>query len=202
MLDAIMITDSTSPYTGSGNAATTRSVGYLYNNGSVWKWTTGTYPYTSSWNRISDNMLGLGTDADASVLEPITNKAKAGNGLYYTGTGGVFASTYTMKIEFGVTTWSSATCDSVNPRMNATNVCSVRGMRLPTMSESESVIMTIAPQNPCGSAGSGSSVPSNTSYTWTSTASTDGVNNYWKWTGSVSSSYFHYSDTGYIRCVR
>ena len=125
----------------------------------------------------------------------------SGNGLIYTGAAAPFNTTYAPNAHFGVTTWSSATCNSINTRMNSTNICATRKMFLPTWSETQ--IGSTTTYNPCGGTGNvgGTGVPNLTSYTWTTTAYSNHSSGYWVWNGT-SLGNENYSGSVYVRCVR
>lgn len=125
----------------------------------------------------------------------------SGNGLIYTGAANPFNTTYALISDFGVTKWSSAVCNSVNTRMNSTNICATRKMFLPTYSETQ--ISASNTYNPCGGTGSvgGTGVPNLTSHTWTTTAYSDNSVGYWIWFGT-NGDYGTYGSDFYVRCVR
>ena len=127
----------------------------------------------------------------------------SGNGLIYTGENAPFNTTYILATHFDVTTWSSAVCNSINTRMNNTNICATRKMFLPTYSETQ--IGASNTYNPCGGTGSvgGTGVPNLThyNYTWTTTAYSNDSNHYWAWNGMIYS-YSYYLNDHYVRCVR
>lgn len=125
----------------------------------------------------------------------------SGNGLIYTGAAAPFNTAYAPNAHFGVTTWSSAVCNSINTRMNSTNICATRKMFLPTYSETQ--ISATNGYNPCGGTGSigGTGVPNLTSGTWTTTANSGDSNYYWLWNGTNTNDG-SYGNLGYVRCVR
>ena len=125
----------------------------------------------------------------------------SGNGLIYTGANAPFNTTYTPQSQFGVTTWSSDTCNSINTRMNSTNICATRKMFLPTYSETQ--ISSTNTYNPCGGTGNvgGTGVPNLTVYTWTTTAYSDSSDRYWTLISTINSNSSYVSNV-YVRCVR
>jgi hypothetical protein len=212
MLDAIIPTATYATTNGNGSFGytagvtinayldtTAKSVGYAYLNNIVAHY-DGTF-----WRRLDNNNILSGdfvsSWTDASLGG---NPGVSGNGLLYTGTAAPFNSTYSPQSEFGVTTWSSATCNSVNPRGNTNNICESRGMILPTYSETQ--ILSTNSYNSCGSSLTGnvggSGVPSHPSgWTWTSTAASSHSSYYWVWNGASGSTGYYAYNT-YVRCVR
>lgn len=143
MLDAIVITDGTSPYglSSGGDAQTARNVGYLYNNDYVVKYTppTNGKSWTAKWENINDGSLMIGCESDANKLCKIsslskTNNLQTGTDIYYTSDMGWYKGVQ----EFGVATTDGSTCNYINIHMNTTNICAIRGMRLPIITEVKS----------------------------------------------------------------
>ncbi len=203
LLDAVLVTTNCSAYTGSGECALARSIGYGYFKNSsdvVARYTELGKPYLSKWERLSDNMLLLGSQSNENILVVKTSYLEASNGLYYTDTSTPFNIRYTLT-HFGISTWVTAGCNYVNEHMNSTNICAVRGMRLPSYTETH--LEGNSSYNPCGSAGTSGGVPSfSEAYTWTSTTSTSGTSNYWVWRNSSSGDRRPATEEKYVRCVR
>ena len=160
-----------------------------------------------TWHNGS-NVLKYNASAWGESISTLNNEiaGKAGNGLYYTKDNiSPFTSTYTLQSEFGVTTWSGATMNYINDHDNSSNICASRGMRLPTIAETQGSSNpwggnTYLPSG--GSMGNSNGVPSNShGYTWTASSFTSTASSYWIWNGSsTSSSYYNLND--YVRCVR
>ena len=159
-----------------------------------------------TWVYPNGNVLNYVSNAQGLSISNVISSigGKAGNGLFYTNTLAQFNTTYTPQSQFGVTTHSNEN-DSINPRMNNTNICAIRGMRLPLLSETAGTSnpwsgLTYVPSG--GSMGTANGVPSHPSgWTWTSTADTNSSNRYWLWNGSSTSSG-GYNGSNYVRCVR
>lgn len=120
---------------------------------------------------------------------------KAINGLFYTKRVGELAHTYEILEEFGVPYTSNTRCDYVNKNMNSTNVCAVRGMRLPKLNEvkSSGLDYSCRPSVVDG-------IPYTFDYALTSSFSEERVLVY---RSDYVSGYLLSNRTkGYIRCVR
>lgn len=213
MLDAIIPTAKYATTNGNGsfgyiagttvNAyldATAKSVGYAYLNGIVAQYSS---PY---WKPITDSTKILSGDFVTQFSTTTSNiGGVAANGLIYTDTNTPFNTTYRIDTQFGVTTWSTAEMNSVNPRGNTSNICETRGMLLPRLDETTGSTnpwggLTYVPAG--GSMGNANGVPSHTSgYTWTASSFTSGTSAYWIWSGTNTTTH-HYTDDYYVRCVR
>lgn len=153
------------------------------------------------WRPLSDSTKILSGDFVYQVNATDIGGV-SGNGLIYTGTNAPFNTIYSLNGHFGVTNWSSAACNSVNPKWNTTNICRTRGMLLPTYSETQ--ISLANSSNPCGGTGNvgGSGVPSNPlGYTWMSTPTSHRTDGYWSWQNAAGA-WDYYSDGRRVRCVR
>lgn len=178
---------------------TAKEAGIALLNGVTGVW-DGTY-----WKPQGDTTKVL--SGDFLVQIPLVDVGGiAGNGLVYTNASGVFASIYQIDTQFGVTAWSTAEMNSVNPRGNMTNICESRGMLLPRLDETTYIInpwggLTYVPAG--GAMGSVNGVPPHPSgWTWTATSFTATSNNYWKWGGLLSNASFGFFVVDYVRCVR
>lgn len=207
MLDAIIPTATYATTNGNGsfgytagvtkNAyrdSTAKSAGVALLNGKVGVW-DGTY-----WRKQGTTTI-LSGDFVAE-MNPANIEGVSGNGLVYTNTNSPFNVAYRLDTHFGVAVWSSAVCNSVNPRGNTTNVCESRGILIPTYSETQ--ISTTSGFNPCGGTGNvgGAGVPSHTSgYSWSSTPSSANTDFYWVWSSSSYSGADYYLGL-YVRCSR
>ncbi len=147
------------------------------------------------------NVLNFKNNEEGLSLSSVVSDifAQAGNGLYYTKTSGVFGVGKSLNGEFGVANWASATCNYVNDNMNSTNICAIRGMRLPRYDETSAT--NTNSNNPCSSAGSSLGVPQHPSgRTWTATSHKSDTKYYYRWTSTGDNNA--YDNTYYIRCVR
>jgi hypothetical protein len=126
----------------------------------------------------------------------------SGNGLIYTGSSSPFNSNYQLDIQFGVTLWTSATCNSANTRMNITNIFATRKMFLPTYSE----MQANGTSSECGSTGNigGTGVPNLNNWTWMTTANSTWVDNnsyiLWHTTSTILNTAYYASYK--VRCIR
>lgn len=183
-------------YNGTGASATARSIKYGLKNGIIAKY-DGVF-----WSPLSDLTMVL--DNSFSTWRGLKSEmgGVAGNGLVYTGTTGVFGTTYDTSTHFGALyNHGTATCDYVNTNMNTTNVCATRGMRLPTYLETQ-IPNTYPGLNPCGAGGNASGIPSHANgYFFISTASAYNSVAYF---GVAQNNTTYHSNlaTTYIRCVR
>lgn len=214
MLDAILPTTTYATTNGNGSFGYTagvtknayrdtsaKSVGYAYLNGIVGKF-DGVF-----WKPIGDTSKVLSGDFVTQIS--VTDAGGvSGNGLLYTGTNAPFNITY-YPSHFGVTNWSVAECNDLNPIGNTTNVCESRKMILPTTQETSLPYSSyLATYSPCsGGSGNvgGAGVPSHPSgWTLTTSAHKSSTIHWVVWSGT-STVYWDYdinANNRYVRCVR
>ena len=175
--------------------ANAKSVGMAQIGSVIGVW-DGTY-----WKPQGDTTKVLSGDFKVSVAVDDIGGV-SGNGLIYTGANAPFNTTYRIDGQFGVTSWQSSACNSINKRMNSTNICATRKMFLPTWSETQ--VSGTSGYSPCYGTGNvgGTGVPNfGGLYTWTTTVYSYHNDLYWIWNGA-NKNFLEYYKTAYVRCVR
>lgn len=149
------------------------------------------YGNMKTWVYLNGKVLNYASNSEglseAQVISSIGNKA--GNGLFYTNTSAPFNTAYTLQSQFGIGN-HNGTFNYINKNMNDTNICAVRGMRLPTLAETTS------------SMGATLGVPTNSGWAWTSSSSTGGSSYYSVWYQTDTTYNDYYSISLSVRCVR
>lgn len=136
------------------------------------------------------------------------NKFTTGNCLYYTSEAAVAkldgsGTSQTTAGSIGMNNWSNYNGGSAKWYVGNIELCSKKGMRLPTLYETTTTDTTTT-SRPTGDGAptyaQSTGVPELGQWTWTASASTIISNSYWVWSGAAVG-YNNYNDGLSVRCV-
>jgi len=187
--------------TPNGNSVEFSSIG----SSGLSLWHNGTNVLSYNGNNFGNTISSVNTDVVGYVTPAGTNIP-----IHYTKE---MSGTYKLTSDFEISehTLSSGEksdegCNWVNEHMNNTNVCSARGMRLPTWNELDHASPNSTNVTCNGDASPGTGVPAaanGTSYTWSASArplSGGGKSHFWKWISTTDNAHFNDYELE-VRCV-